>query len=272
MSESRGNKPELVHWITERWKVLHLKDAGFEKPWSEDPVFQTTYFCNVRREDDKVTKWIRTNWSQGYPKENYTLAMMAARLFNRPSTLEQLKYPDRWEPEEWRGKLKFMEAMRVKVWGNAYVVTTHGIPGNKIDYAIRILSDAYEKAPIFNFSTLDHYHRCLMTMEGFGSFMAAQVVADLKNTPNHPLQKAEDWWTFCAPGPGSLRGIEWALGRKVSPAKFPDEMRALKDELEPQYELKLCAQDFQNCLCEFDKYMRVRNGTGRSKRGYPGQS
>ena len=29
-------------------------------------------------------------------------------------------------------------------------------------------------------------------------------------------------------------------------------------------------QDLQNCLCEFDKYMRILHGTGRSKRGYPG--
>lgn len=33
---------------------------------------------------------------------------------------------------------------------------------------------------------------------------------------------------------------------------------------------KLCAQDIQNCLCEFDKYERVRLGEGAPKQRYPG--
>ena len=32
----------------------------------------------------------------------------------------------------------------------------------------------------------------------------------------------------------------------------------------------LHAQDLQNCLCEFDKYERVRLGEGRPKSTYPG--
>jgi hypothetical protein len=30
------------------------------------------------------------------------------------------------------------------------------------------------------------------------------------------------------------------------------------------------AQDLQNCLCEFDKYERVRLGEGRPRSNYPG--
>jgi hypothetical protein len=32
----------------------------------------------------------------------------------------------------------------------------------------------------------------------------------------------------------------------------------------------LCFQNLQNCFCEYDKFMRVTNGTGRSKRKYKG--
>jgi hypothetical protein len=31
---------------------------------------------------------------------------------------------------------------------------------------------------------------------------------------------------------------------------------------------QLCAQDLQNCLCEFDKYERVRLGQGKPKRRF----
>lgn len=33
----------------------------------------------------------------------------------------------------------------------------------------------------------------------------------------------------------------------------------------------LDAQDLQNCLCEFDKYERVRMGQGRPRSRYPGR-
>jgi len=33
---------------------------------------------------------------------------------------------------------------------------------------------------------------------------------------------------------------------------------------------KIHMQDLQNCLCEFDKYERVRLGEGRPRNGYRG--
>jgi hypothetical protein len=33
---------------------------------------------------------------------------------------------------------------------------------------------------------------------------------------------------------------------------------------------ELEAHDIQNCLCEYDKMMRLTTGTGRAKNGYPG--
>jgi hypothetical protein len=111
-----------------------------------------------------------------------------------------------------------------------------------------------------------------MRITGLGSFLAAQVIADLKNTLNHPLNAAVDWYDWAAPGPGSLRGIEWALGRRVTPSNFLAEATQLRELIYPKlrdiYELHM--QDFQNCLCEFDKYMRVSTGSGVSKRRYHG--
>ena len=49
------NQEALVHWITERWSILKKREAGQSKPWTEDKVLQSEYFCNVNREDDKVT-------------------------------------------------------------------------------------------------------------------------------------------------------------------------------------------------------------------------
>lgn len=52
------------------------------------------------------------------------------------------------------------------------------------------------------------------------------------------------------------------------------QLGLLQKEIDPLIKkagiLRLSAQDLQNCLCEFDKYERVRLGEGRPKQLYPG--
>jgi hypothetical protein len=91
-----------------------------------------------------------------------------------------------------------------------------------------------------------------------------------------PLKSAKDWWTFAAAGPGSKRGLNRILNRPVkSPwrdAEWLDVLKTLHDAIAPDLRKKgigrLCAQDLQNCLCEFDKYERVRRREGKPKRRY----
>ena len=42
-------KEKFVYYITERESIRLIKEGGLEAPWSADPVFQTTYFCNNDR-------------------------------------------------------------------------------------------------------------------------------------------------------------------------------------------------------------------------------
>jgi hypothetical protein len=127
-------------------------------------------------------------------------------------------------------------------------------------------------APKANCTLKDAHELLSSSLEGFASFMAGQVVADLKNTKGHPLSKAEDWWTFSAPGPGSLRGLKWYFDRewKINHATYEDAMANVMYEIQDDLPYKICMQDLQNCMCEFDKYMRVKTGKGRSKRSYNG--
>jgi hypothetical protein len=163
-------------------------------------------------------------------------------------------------------------------WGNAYVITTHGIPMGKGTYLARnVLQGAYRSLGALRAQCrqdrLGVAYQGLLQLEGLGSFLAAQVVADLKNTVGHPLKEAVDWYTFVAPGPGSIRGASWfhyGEPERVTPATFMGHFIEIA-EYTRRFDIKLCHQDLQNCLCEFDKYCRVRTGIGRSKRGYSGR-
>lgn len=284
-------KETLAYWIRERESVRQAKENGCAKPWSDDPVFQTTYFCNVRREDDRVTRWIRQNWSpEKIGWDDYEYAMVVARFLNWPDTLAEF-FPIRSyqkplsSPIHPNNIFDILEGMRLggrKVWGNAYVVTTHGLHMPKAQYLCeRVLPAAYEALGAGRWRrhyqgighTLAYHHARLMRLEGLASFMAAQVIADLKNTHGHPLQNAKDWVSWSAPGPGSLRGLAWYHGvSKVTEREYQEKIAQVYAELPPDCVEKLGGgmQDLQNCLCEYDKYMRVKNGTGRSKRSYPG--
>lgn len=263
-------KRKFVYWVQERESIRYLKESGLPKPWSADPVFQSVYFCNIHREDDKVTRFIRQTFTESGKIKSAAANMVMARMINKPTTLEALGWP--WLEFEdiiWRQVMEHSG-----VWGSAYIVSTNGAKVPKHQYVAGLLQRAFEQlngAPLG--VTLAQAHAALQAVRGLGSFMAAQVVADLKNTNEHPLQDAPDWMTFAAHGPGSLRGLSWFHNRKVTAGKFTEALvsaRSWVNTNQPRLIDNMCNQDLQNCFCEFDKYMRVSMGTGRSKRKYNG--
>ena len=257
---------DLVYWITERDTVRQKKESNAPKPWSKDPTFWSTYFCNVRREDDKVTKWVRENW----PHDNVGLVVLA-RMFNLPAHLEELiPVTNDWEAMKYKTTQR--RAKNEKIFNGAYLITTCGVKMDKVDYVYKVAQESSQLN--FEFSSLLDTHNTLRTITGLGSFLAAQVVADLKNTEGHPLQKAPDWHTWCAHGPGSVRGINTIEGFSgTTPNTFQGRIARLWGLTRPELPSELQdihMQDFQNCLCEFSKYAKVENG-GRSKRKYNGR-
>lgn len=274
--------PELLaYWIREREIIHVLKESGEKKPWSDDPVFRRVYFCNVCREDDKVTKFIRQMYTVSTFGVHIELAMVAARIFNFPPTLG--KIPNYLAPYKRNTLACFLEEEQKaghQIWGGAYLITTHGKKMSKIDYCTELLAEANEILPYYQDGqtwvegspTCLDYHIRIMDIAGMGSFLAAQVVADLKHTEGHVLQNASDWYTFSAPGPGSLRGLAWYYERdKVTPKEYQELIKGVALYLVDKHGSKPWnMQDLQNCLCEFDKYCRVLTGSGRSKRKYPG--
>lgn len=276
-----GEQPWFFHWIREREKCREGYDKKLPKPWSTDPILQAYRFCNVRREDDKVTKWIKNNWRDPYDgHSNMVLAMVMARTINWPDTLAEVKFPDfstsyfREWLEEVRSIMKGRRTKGEKVWTGAYLVSTNGHQMDKIDYILdKVWTPIYEWFTWHEDSTLEEFHKELMKFDGMGSFMSAQVVADLKYTS--VLNTADDWDTWSAIGPGSRRGLNRFFGRKlegsISTSLYKIEIAALQAAVQQYCNLALHAQDIQNCLCEFDKYVRVKNDEGKPRSGYNGR-
>lgn len=264
----------LVHWINERWSIHRAKESGKRPPWTMDKILAQYRFCNVHRENDKVTRWLKQNWRDPYAKHPDLLgAMVLARMLNRIETLEYIEFPHHGFVLTFK-RLQDWREMGNKVFSAAYLITTCGVKMDKLDYVERVVMDAC-KLPGQTIPgwTCEQYHRVLMTVMGLGTFLAAQVIADLKNTPGHQLSKAKDFSTWAAMGPGSRRGLKalreedgYDYREREALQHMAEYWRRVAPNLNHMPPIDM--QDFQSCLCEFSKYLRTKEGRGTPKQLY----
>lgn len=268
-------------WVNRfKWKM--------PKPWTTDNILLTYRFCNMYRELDTVTQWIATNWRQPHMDDpNLWFAMTVARYINWPDTLEDIGYPVPWKPASVMRQIEKRQDAGDKVFTGAYMISQAGTSLKKADYVLNhVLTPAWDRRAELipqKGESLATFYKKLSTCHGLGKgFMSGQVIADLKYAG--VLAKAKDRETFAVSGPGSRRGLNRVLGRHIDTPWTEDEWyryhQNLRERINPlvaqedifmKHGLGLFdAQDLQNCLCEFDKYERVRNQEGRPRSTYPG--
>jgi alpha-glutamyl/putrescinyl thymine pyrophosphorylase clade 1 len=277
---------QWAYWITEREHIRRMREAGEPAPWTRDPAMAGTRYCNVRRMDDKVSKWLLANWyPAGATPRSYLLAALLARMINRPETLAHMTDGEpfrRYKPVQFHKRMYEMKATGAPVFTNAYII--NGASGGpKIEQvlnAITIASDMAEDDDATAFiepKSLEVTAGRLHALPGVGSFIAGQVVADLRQ-----VMRYKGWWLdrmdWAPVGPGSNRGMRYLLGvygpedlagrggemhQKVFTIKLQELVGIAKahKEVGPVFaDRKLEAHDIQNTLCELSKYIRVKNG------------
>lgn len=262
----------LVYWIKERESIRLKKEAGQPKPWTDDEILQKYRFCNVRRMDDRVSKWLVENWYvRNHP--NAVTAVALARFINLPATLEHIPFPRRWNPSKVIKLLNEHRANGNSIFNSAYMV--RGNDGvDKIESVVR-----YNVCPLHSLrhkidpESMEATCNVLLTSYGIANFMAGQIGADLRWIIDGEWEDKTSW----APkGPGSQRGMNLLHCRRMRAplpqAQFLDELRdlmaKLQSLLDPSITNRLEAIDYQNCLCEFSKYEKALWGIGKPKRRY----
>lgn len=285
---------ELFKFIKERHSVFLKKEAGKPKPWTKDEILQQYKFCNVHREDDWVSRWIAENWREPAQNDpNIWFAMVIARLVNWPDSLRVImsavispagkRYGAtiKWDVNQFLNAMQARRDAGEKMYTGAYMIHADRHFDYTFQYqAVEIFTPMWEARKTFpaKARTLREVFEWLKQFECMGDFMAAQVIADIKYCPAFDETRMSDWWTFAAPGPGSRRGLGRVIWNdkdyKWKEPEWQYALSVLQRDIDIMVTVagmpRLHAQDLQNCLCEFDKYLRVKNGEGRPRSLYAG--
>jgi hypothetical protein len=280
------NATPLWNWIAERHSIYLKKSAGAPPPWTQDKILQRYRFCNVFRELDKVTVWLRQNWRDPHTASEYLwIAMCLARQINWPETLREIGFPERgYDARLVRRVVEARQARGEKVYTSAYMISAPSGPYagmGKPQYTAEVVVGALWRArdefrAIFDDArqpTLQEVHSWLKQFRGWGNFMAYEVVTDLRHT--RYLNRAPDINTWAVAGPGAIRGLHRLHGRPYKKALSQEqacqEMRELLEVSRtslPDFIPALELRDIEHSLCETDKWLRVAAGQGRLRSTY----
>lgn len=268
----------FLYWIRERERVRVAKDRGKPKPWTDDPIILRFKFCNVRRMDDRVSRWLMENWYEPfYNHPNMLTACTLARQLNNTESLEAVGFPKKWDPKRVQNILDERVKNGLKNFAAAYMITGT-LGGTKIEQVVwKVVTPIHQRPPKpLITASLEELHASLTPFAGFSGFIAGQVAADLRHGLSGSWIDAKYWAPM---GPGSKRGLNRLMGQpkdaKINKKEFPqllrDEVISLcKTYLSRTINNRLEAIDYQNCLCEWDKYERTLWGEGRPKQRYQG--
>jgi hypothetical protein len=279
----------FFNYAVERYAISLLKEGNSPWPWTENPILQKYRFCNVFREQDTVTRWIKLNlrdpmWMADFPWHKILLVLTVARFINRVDTLARLA--DVLLKAGWNDRcyeiLQDIRKSGQRVITGAYMIRTpHGM--NKIKGLDGIFRHAQTKLSMYRMdldeaTTLQRVHEILTRIPYMGSFMAYEVVTDFRHTVP---EAAEDHMTWAAAGPGATRGLSRVefgeLGHyRNAPSQQPAMLAGMQKLLELSQNPRYWPKDWptwemrevEHTLCEFDKHERVRLGEGEPKQRY----
>ena len=294
----RADRLALFWWfVCERQAIWHRRVVERRPPpWTDDPILRMERFTNVYRELDPGTRYaIDAILERDAPRPDKLFNVMLYRLIGRAETHAALGFQvlRDFDPSRMERTLKALRRAGKPVFTAAYTVSGYASMGStdKIENVVRLVGLLHAGFAGFSARVLDagspaEAHAALRSAYGFGTFLAYQVLVDLL----YPLPayggrgflpfSHDDW---AAPGPGARRGIAMLMPDRA-PAPDLAVMRWLRDNQAAEFArlgltfpalldaagrpVPITLANVQNCLCEYHKYVKIQEKTGRGRRKF----
>jgi len=279
----------VLYYTWEREAIRLARENGHTAPYTSDPILARYKFTNVRRRDDRVSRWIIENLIEpavDNVDEYLWFTLLIARLINWPPSLRALidagvlpTSPSEFDAEEFIRVVEGCKADGKKVYSGAYMVyptrAEPSAPKSRL-LAERILSGVIANSEaIHRVVWLDDTLSVRSIVEilaqcfGISTFMAGQATADLTYTG----LEFSDLYTYAPIGPGSSRGLNYLFNRAPGAGWGQDDFNRklidIRGEIIVRLEIEdLTLHDVQNVMCEYSKYARAVLGEGMPKNLY----
>ncbi|MCI4365067.1 MAG: hypothetical protein L3K10_03270 [Thermoplasmata archaeon] len=285
---------QFRHYVAERQRIWAARNLRKEPPpWTIDPILSSQRFTNVYRELDPGTVYARTEiLENAAAAPDRVFNIMLYRLIGRKETHRALGFQklETFDSKGLETALKLVRESGQPTFTAAYMVSGYRSMGSrdKIVNVSRLfgrLHNGFDEFYPFlaRAVNLPAAYATVRSRDGFGNFLAYQILVDLM----YPIERdggrgilpfTPDQWA--AAGPGAQKGIGLLTGG--SGASDLSVMRWLRSHQRSEFErlsigfeylrdsrgvtIEISLANIQNCLCEFYKYEKIREGTGRGRR------
>jgi len=282
---------DFFYWINERHQIyVNRFEKKQKKPWTEDKIFQQYKFTNVFRQLDTGTIALNKMLGKWFQNETplYDMDVEDAidilfnvvwyRLFNLADHAEDIGFQSHKDHDFIRKVLLEKRKLGKKIFTTSHCQCTclvkeeHGKLYSHLIAPVGIAEEFGEEliSYIYYNQTMEAVTKKLCELPMIGNFIAYEIACDLRFTPL--LSAATDTLTWANIGPGARRGM-MRLSMPVCVESMIELWNlAVNEKLDfssdgnPPFELR----EIEHSLCEFDKYMRVKTGTGKPRQGYEG--
>lgn len=278
-------------YVSERYKIHLLKDVqGKPFPWTNNRILSQYRFTNVRREQDKNSKYLLKMMKEHGNMLTYNMFcnIVLFRLFNKIETMECL---GGWVDFENYDSNQVRERLLSVPEDFTYHTNAYMCSGMKKEFNryfpeedMRVMNipnvvehfgnDIYQD--VCSASSPQDVIDAFKAVNGINNFIAYQIFVDLTYLDNFPWSENE----FVLSGPGCSKGLNYLFRNKDG---LTDEelLFWLRDNCPitrewcrehmtdlPMEDRYMNVMSLENCMCELSKYMKTYLGVGRPRNRY----
>ncbi len=130
---------DFYNWINERHAIYQRRVRGDQPPWTEDEILSKYKFTNPFRENDKVTIWMRNNWTKPHHNRPYEEMIFNCCLFRMIGTIEFADHHGwvtDWDPIFTKEVIKMRLSKGLRTFTGAYIITNQGLKAPKAEVVV----------------------------------------------------------------------------------------------------------------------------------------